>query len=277
MADTLESTISYEYFHDGEREPIDERVLILRDDEDGSVRVIGSRVAFGTELRVAVAFGSQEPGASSADRAVIASLEWIPDVTTDVVARRAEYVLAGRTLIVDVDGGADPATGDDGEPPGRGDVHGGTDPATVGGPDDGFVTSLPEGARLFPLLRVFSGPVVMACAAATVADGAGVTVVVPDVRDPSKTDEFLAPVIDVRTARNVGTEDVVVERTESADEVEPATVFRYFGGSYDEDGAEVVVDAGGLLRRYAWDQPGAGFWDVRLAEVTGAWPRPNSW
>jgi len=256
VADTLESTVSYEYFRDGQREAIDERVLVLRDDEDDSVRVLGSRVAYGTELRVAVAYGSHEPQASSADRAVIVSLEWIPDVETGVVSRHAEYVLAGRTLIVDVDGPHE---------------------STVSDPTEGDVSTLPEGSQLFPLLRVFSGPVVMACATATGPGASGSTVVVPDVRDPSKADRLLTPLTDVRTAKDVGTEGVVVERAESADEVEQATVFRYFGGSYSDEGAEVVVDSGGLLRRYAWDQPGAGHWDVRLAEVTGQWPRPRTW
>ena len=295
MADALECTVAYEYFLDGKREPIDERVLVVRDDEDNSVRVIGSRVAHGTELRVAVAYGSTDPDAASADRAVLVSLEWIPSIDTGVITRRAEYVLAGTTLITDVDDG---------------------DVVTVNDPADGDVATLPEGSQLFALLRIFSGPVVIACAKShasaepaspssgsaeapplesgersepTVGFDAGAddpgslmnesstTVIVPDVRDPSKREQLFMPLVDRRTAEVVGTEDVVVERATSADEVTEATIYRYVGGSYGEQGAHVVVDDGGLMRRYAWDQPEVGHWDVRLAEVTGTWPRPLTW
>ncbi len=274
MADSLECTIAYEYFLDGKREPIDERVLVVRDDEDNSVRVIGSRVAHGSELRVAVAYGSTDPDAASADRAVLVSLEWISSIDTGVITRRAEYVLAGTTLITDVDDG---------------------DVVTANDPADGDVATLPEGAQLFALLRIFSGPVVMACAIspasvepAITSDGTAdvpasllsetsTTVIVPDVRDPSKREQLFLPLVDRRTAEVVGTEDVVVERATSADEITQATIYRYVGGSYGEQGAEVVVDDGGLMRRYAWDQPDVGHWDVRLAEVTGTWPRPLTW
>ena len=40
--------------------------------------------------------------------------------------------------------------------------------------------------------------------------------------------------------------------------------------AYGEDGAEFVVDPGGLLLAYAVTQP-SGRWDVTLAEVSGPW------
>ena len=84
----------------------------------------------------------------------------------------------------------------------------------------------------------------------------------------------------VRVARVRDVEQVVdapVNREVLVDGVARAgTAYRWTGGAYGEDGADFVVDAGGLLLSYAVTQP-SGRWEVTLAEVTGPWPVPSSW
>lgn len=130
---------------------------------------------------------------------------------------------------------------------------------------DGVVHE-PVSARgaAYPLMRVFTGPLV-------VASVAGLDVVVPDVADPSDLDRFLAPVTSSRTAEVLGERAVLVDGVERA-----GTAYRWAGGAYGEDGAEFVVDPGGLLLSYAVTQP-SGRWEVALAEVSGPWVVPSSW
>lgn len=128
---------------------------------------------------------------------------------------------------------------------------------------------------LFPLMRVFAGPVLLAARAATVVDGGvvggGRRVLVPDVRDPADIDHLLDPLVDVRTAVTID-EAVEVEGAQR-----PAVRLEYRGGSYAETGAAFDVDPEGLLLGYGWDQPGAGRWQVRLTDLDGPPPRPLRW
>jgi hypothetical protein len=119
------------------------------------------------------------------------------------------------------------------------------DPVTVSG-------------AVYPLMRVFTGPLV-------VGSVPGLDLVVPDVADPTDVGRFLAPVTSSRTAEVLGERVVAVDGVERA-----GTAYRWIGGAYGEDGAEFVVDAGGLLLSYAVTQP-SGRWEVSLAEVTGPW------
>lgn len=111
---------------------------------------------------------------------------------------------------------------------------------------------------VYPLMRVFTGPLV-------VGSVPGLDLVVPDVADPADLGRFLAPVTSSRTAEVLGERAVVVDGVERA-----GTAYRWIGGAYGEDGAEFVVDQGGLLLSYAVAQP-SGRWEVVLAEATGPW------
>jgi hypothetical protein len=113
-------------------------------------------------------------------------------------------------------------------------------------------------------MRVFTGLRVLASVASPH------TVVVPDVADPADGARFLGPVVSERTAETLGERTVVVGGVERV-----GTAYRWVGGAYP-DGAEFVVDAGGLLLEYAVTQE-SGRWQVSLAEVTGPWPTPLTW
>lgn len=117
---------------------------------------------------------------------------------------------------------------------------------------------------LYPLVRAFTGLQVLA----SVAGPHGV--VVPDVADPSDGRRFLVPVPSERSAVLLGERTVVVDGVERA-----GSAYHWVGGAYP-DGAEFVVDPGGLLLEYVVDQT-AGRWRVCLAEVTGPWPVPLDW
>lgn len=119
---------------------------------------------------------------------------------------------------------------------------------------------------LYPLMRVFTGPLVRASA----LEG-GLRVVVPDVADPTDAMRFLAPTVSERTAEVLGERGVVVDGIERV-----GTAYRWIGGAYGDDGADFVVDDGGLLLAYAVTQP-SGRWEISLADVTGPWPVPSSW
>jgi hypothetical protein len=77
-------------------------------------------------------------------------------------------------------------------------------------------------------------------------------------------------VVSTRTAEVLGARAVLVDGVERA-----GTAYRWVGGAYPE-GAEFVVDGGGLLLEYAVLQD-SGRWQVTLAEVTGPWPTPLTW
>jgi hypothetical protein len=96
------------------------------------------------------------------------------------------------------------------------------------------------------------------------------SVVVPDIADPADGARFLAPVVSERTAQVLGERSVLVGGVERA-----GTAYRWVGGAYP-DGAEFVVDDGGLLLEYAVAQD-SGRWQVTLSELTGPWPAPLTW
>ncbi len=121
--------------------------------------------------------------------------------------------------------------------------------------------------ELLPLLRVFAGPVVVAT-----SEPGGRDVVVPDIRDPGRPATLFAPLVDRRTAELLGEREVVVDGVARG-----GRAYRAVGGAYGERGAEFVVDEGGLLLGYTWDQPRVGAWDVRLDGLTGPWPTPARW
>jgi hypothetical protein len=136
--------------------------------------------------------------------------------------------------------------------------------ATVRTVDGTAYDDAPVVGALYPLMRVFTGLRVLASLAGPHA------VVVPDIAAAADAARFLSPVVSERSAEALGERGVVVGGVEH-----PGTAYRWVGGAYP-DGAEFVVDPGGLLLEYAVAQD-SGRWVVSLAEVTGPWPEPLSW
>ncbi|MFN8169319.1 MAG: hypothetical protein U0S36_11100 [Candidatus Nanopelagicales bacterium] len=216
----------YRYWRDGDAVAVDER-FVLGEVGPGAVRVRSTRITGSPTARLEV---DVRLTAERTD----ALVRWTGSAAEVARSARAEYTATGRDVVVarEVD-----ATAYD---------------------------EVREHGALYPLMRVFTGPLV-------VASTAGLDVVVPDVADPSDLARFLAPVVSSRDAEVLGPRAVVVDGVERE-----GTAYRWTGGAYGEDGAEFVVDAGGLLLEYAVTQP-SGRWRVGLAEVTGPWPAPLSW
>lgn len=216
----------YRYTRDGEAVAVDER-FVLGQIAPGVVRVRSTRITASPTARLEVDVRMR---AGSVD----ALVRWTGSAPGVAREARAEYAATGAEVVVarEVDGTA-------------------YDEATAVG-------------ALYPLMRVFTGPHV-------VASVPGLDVVVPDVADPGDLGRFLAPVVSSRAAEVLGARGVVVDGVERE-----GTAYRWTGGAYGEDGAEFVVDTGGLLLAYAVTQP-SGRWEVTLAEVTGPWPEPSSW
>jgi hypothetical protein len=211
----------YLYTCDGRPVGVDER-FVLGEVAPGVVRIRSTRVSATPTARLEVDARIREDGSD-------ALVRWVGSSPGVARAARAEYAASGDEVVVTRE---------------------------VDGVSHGTVTA--RGAS-YPLLRIFTGPLV-------VASVSELDVVVPDVADPTDLDRFLAPVTSHRTADVLGDRTVVVDGVERA-----GTAYRWAGGAYGEDGAEFVVDPGGLLLAYAVTQP-SGRWEVTLAEVTGAWP-----
>ena len=120
--------------------------------------------------------------------------------------------------------------------------------------DDGVQTSseqkLGEPALLFPLMRVFMGPLILELAE---RDGE-CSVILPEVGVPGGDPALFTPHFSNRTAQLLGEEEV--------DGLMLAR-YRYIGDQYDES-AGFWVDNDELLARYRWTQEGEKEWDVSL-------------
>jgi hypothetical protein len=213
----------YVYTRDGAPVGVDER-FVLGEVAAGELRVRSTRVSASPTSRL-------EVDARVTADASEALLRWVGSSPGVAREARAQYTARAGEVVVarEVDGVA----------------H---EPVTVSGAS-------------YPLLRIFTGPLV-------VASVTGLDVVVPDVADPADLHRFLAPVTSHRTAELLGERTVVVDGVERA-----GTAYRWIGGVYGEDGAEFVVDAGGLLLGYSVTQP-SGRWEVALAQLEGPYPRP---
>jgi hypothetical protein len=212
----------YVYTRDGAPVGVDER-FVLGEIAPGVVRVRSTRITASPTARLEVDVRVTATGSDAVVR-------WVGSAPGVARAARAEYAAAGGAVVVtrEVDGV----------------VH---DAVTVPGAS-------------YPLMRVFTGPLV-------VASVPGLDLVVPDVADPTDLERFLGPVTSSRTAEVLGDRAVVVDGVEHE-----GTAYRWIGGAYGEDGAEFVVDRGGLLLAYAVTQP-SGRWEVALAQVSGPWVR----
>ena len=99
---------------------------------------------------------------------------------------------------------------------------------------------------LYPLMRIFTGPVILRLAA---LGGEG-DVLVPAIGDPSDRDGLLRPELTRRCVTHLASE---------AD----GDLWQFTGGQYDES-ARFWIDSSGLLARYLWRQDADREWDVRL-------------
>ncbi len=105
--------------------------------------------------------------------------------------------------------------------------------------------ALNEPFLVFPLLRVFVGPIILHLA----QTGQPQTVLLPWLMDPANEEKFLAPHTDLRAARRV-------------QQGNPESAFSYTGEHYDESARFWVNEQTGLLTAYEWQQ-GKQHWQVR--------------
>ncbi len=98
----------------------------------------------------------------------------------------------------------------------------------------------------FPLMRVFTGPLLCALAARGPAQ-----VLVPWIKDPSESSMLFSADISERQVEFLGSKDAV-------------RCFSYQGGQY-EQAANCLVSERGWLLAYAWEMQSGSHWDVRLA------------
>ncbi len=221
-ADPQRSRGRYVYTRDGAAIAVDER-FVLGEIAPGVLRVRSTRITGSPAARLEADVRMTVGGTT-------ATIRWVgssPGVASSARARYSSSPGGGVVVTREVDGV----------------VH---DEVTARGTQ-------------YPLLRVFTGPLV-------VASVGGRDVVVPEIADPRDRAAFLSPTTSRRTAQPLGQRPVMVDGVERE-----GTAYHWVGGAYGEDGADFVVDPGGLLLAYSVTQP-SGRWDVTLAEVSGPWP-----
>lgn len=113
--------------------------------------------------------------------------------------------------------------------------------------DEGRQT-LGEDTLIYPLMRVFLGPVITEAAHRGRAN-----VLTPWITDPTNVSRLLLPHIEEREASEV------LHRGNS-----PLRRFTFLSAQYDRD-AQFDLDADGLLVRYVYPQKDVGIWRVDLA------------
>ena len=115
----------------------------------------------------------------------------------------------------------------------------------------------PQTPLLFPLMRVFTGPLI----SRLLTQGGSGEVVVPCIDDPAAVDELLWPRTSERRATMLqrNTTQLVSGRDV------PCILCEYEGDQYGP-GTRLWVDGEQRLLRYHWRQNADQFWDVGLAE-----------
>lgn len=113
----------------------------------------------------------------------------------------------------------------------------------------------PEPFLYFPLLRVFSGPLIQ-----QLALGGPLPTLVPDINNPANRAMLLHPTESQRCAQLQAE-----ERIELDGQTYPAQRYRYQSERYQpEDDAAFWTDNKGLLLKYGWQQNPQQFWQVEL-------------
>ncbi|MEH6516668.1 MAG: hypothetical protein V7742_08305 [Halioglobus sp.] len=121
------------------------------------------------------------------------------------------------------------------------------------------VETLQQTPLLFPLMRIFTGPLI----ARLLAREGGGTIVLPDINDPADKLILLKPLVSERSARLVGEELIASPDGEE----QLCRRCEYSGGQYTDD-SHFWLAADNLLERYQWQQSPELFWDVRLQRAT---------
>jgi hypothetical protein len=121
------------------------------------------------------------------------------------------------------------------------------------------VETLNQAPLLFPLMRIFTGPLI----ARLLAHDSGGTIVLPDINDPADELKLLTPLVSERSAKLVGEE--LIAATDGEEQL--CRRCEYSGGQYTADSHFWLADDN-LLERYQWQQSIDLFWDVRLQRDT---------
>ncbi|AOS95568.1 hypothetical protein AUP74_00091 [Microbulbifer aggregans] len=112
---------------------------------------------------------------------------------------------------------------------------------------------------LFPLMRIFMGPLLLKLD----QHRDGFEVVSPDVVDPSQRGKLLAPRISFRSARPMAGDAA----TQGAQELgQDISAFIYHGDEAERD-AHCFLDSRGLLIGYDWPSSTGRLWQVRLRDL----------
>jgi hypothetical protein len=117
----------------------------------------------------------------------------------------------------------------------------------------------PHAFTVLPLLRVFTGRAIRQAYA--LGRGGKVPVLVPNIKDPADAIQLLALELSLRSVTHLGSDTLSI-----ADQEQPAEVFNFQGGSYDQI-AKFWVDEHDILLKYEWQQ-GDVFWEVRLTQTS---------
>ncbi|WP_444896271.1 hypothetical protein ACJJI5_06115 [Microbulbifer sp. EKSA008] len=112
---------------------------------------------------------------------------------------------------------------------------------------------------LFPLMRVFMGPVL----SRLVQHENGLEVVSPDIVDPSQRGKLLSPRVSHRTARSMAG-DV---SSQKAQELGSDIIAYIYQGDEAERDAHCYVDSRSLLVGYDWPSSTGRLWQVRLRDL----------
>ncbi|WP_237067262.1 hypothetical protein [Microbulbifer guangxiensis] len=112
---------------------------------------------------------------------------------------------------------------------------------------------------LFPLMRIFMGPLLLKLN--EYRDG--LEAVSPDVVDPSQRGKLLAPRISFRSARPMAGDAATQGAQELGTDI---TAFIYHGDEAERD-AHCFLDSRGLLIGYDWPSSTGRMWQVRLRDL----------
>ncbi len=125
------------------------------------------------------------------------------------------------------------------------------------GPQQAFVEG--KGRLLFPLMRIFMGPLLVKLEQFR----EGLEVVTPDIVDPSQRGKLLAPRVSHRSARPMAGDAA----TQGAQELGANVCGYIYQGDEAERDAHCYVDERGLLVGYDWPSSTGRLWQVRLRDL----------
>ena len=122
-------------------------------------------------------------------------------------------------------------------------------------PSGDVITHFPDKVTLYPLMRIFTGPVMAALAD---AGGRG-EVLLPDITNPEDVSSLLQASVSVRSASACAT----CHWPEGGSQPADCRQWQFIGGEYDAS-TQFWLDSNNRLLRYRWLQQGDKQWDVRL-------------